>query len=464
MKKKWIYLLTALTLAVGVCGASPMISGAAELDLKNDCRMTIFPESPQKPVDKKFGDDLETNAQVVVDVYKVADAVKVPGYDAYSYELKGAYTKLTLPQGTDGDGVKHPTAEDWRALAQEAAEIALTEDGDTQLVMKTVDASKNRRALWLPNDSDNGETATGLYLLIARSHDMTEVADYKIHMGSEDGDIATIASSDQYTYIFSPELISIPMRGENGTVDVMGPSPEEENGPLPGGMTGDYTYTTSDDGEWVYDLNVYLKPIRVLRYGSLEIAKKLEVYESEEEVQQPTTGGTGQNEKVTFVFKASWTDPADSTKTETRVDSLTFDGAKEEKLYIDRIPVGVRVTVEEIYSGASYEIVGEATQEAMVEAEKIQNGIAVLDDKNAVKTIISGPMEEGQEPADPIIGLEASVAFTNTYNWDQKKGYGIKNSFTYDENGDWIWTSDPEQEGNGEVFHNPSVTRTEATP
>ena len=89
MKKKWIYLLTALTLAVGVCGASPMISGAAELDLKNDCRMTIFPESPQKPVDKKFGDDLETNAQVVVDVYKVADAVKVPGYDAYSYELKG---------------------------------------------------------------------------------------------------------------------------------------------------------------------------------------------------------------------------------------------------------------------------------------------------------------------------------------------------------------------------------------
>ncbi len=463
MKKKWIYLLTALTLAVGVCGARPMISGAAELDLEQDCYMTIFPESPEKPNNQKFGDDLETNAQVVVDVYKVADAVKVPGYDAYSYEFKGAYANLSLPQNTDGEGIKHPTAEDWRALSQEAAEIALTGEGDTRLVMRTVDASSERRTLLLPNLPDEDKPATGLYLLIARGHDMSETADYKIHMGSEDGDIATIASSEQYTYIFSPELISVPMRGKDGTANVMGPSPDAENGPLPGGMTGDdYTYMTSDEGEWVYNLNVYLKPVRVLRYGSLEIAKKLQVYESEDEVLEPTTGGTGQNEKVTFVFKASWTDPKDKTKTVTRVDSLTFDEATEEKLRIDRIPVGVEVTVEEIYSGASYDIVGEAKQTAKVEAEKIQNGIAILDDKNAVKTIISGPTVEGQEPAEPTIGLEASVAFTNTYNWDQKKGYGIKNQFTYDKDGDWIWTSDPKQDGDGTSVHDPMVTRTEA--
>lgn len=462
MKKRWIYLLTALTLAVGVCGAKPMISGAAALDLEEDCYMTIFPESKDKTEEQKFGDDLEINAHVVVDVYKVADAIKVPGYDTYSYEFKGAYKDLSLPQNTDAEGIKHPTAEDWRNLSQEAAKIALTQSEDTQMVISTVDASKDRRAMWLPGDPDTGSTAAGLYLLIARSHDMSETADYKIHMGSEDGDIATIASSEQYTYIFSPELISIPMRGYGETLDIKGPLPDAENGPLPGGMTGEYTYMTSDDGDWIYNLNVYLKPVRVRRYGSLEIAKKLQVYESEDKVQEPTTGGTGQNEKVTFVFEASWTDPDDSTKTETRVDSLTFDGAAEEKLRIDRIPVGVEVTVKEVYSGASYDIVGKAEQKAKVEAETIQNGIAVLDDKNAVKTIISGPTDEGQEPGEPTIGLEASIAFTNTYNWDQKKGYGIKNSFTYDKDGDWIWNSDPEQEGNGDKFHNPMVTRTEA--
>lgn len=442
MKKKWIYLLTALTLAVGVCAAKPMIGGAAPLDLKQDCSITIYPESKEK----RFGEDLETNAHVVVDVYKVADAVKVPGYDTYSYEFKGVYADLELS--------KEPKAEDWKKMAQEAAKIALEESakGKEAGLIGHVDATAERKPQVLSSFED--ETATGLYLLIARSRDMSEIADYKINIGSKDGDIASIAVSDNYTYIFSPELISMPMRGQNNKAEVMGPSSEEENGPLPSGMTGDYTYMTSDEGEWVYNLDVYLKPVRVRRYGSLEIRKKLNVYESEDEVLEPTVGGTGQDEQVTFVFRASWEDPDTKEKT-SKVDSLTFpiinkDGSKsyDWQLYMDRIPVGTEVSVEEIYSGASYDNITSPpqTQKVTITAEKIQNGIALLNNNNTVKTIISSSEEGETQPEGPREEVEASVAFTNTYNWEQKKGYGIKNIFTYDENGKWVWTSDPKQE------------------
>lgn len=461
MKKKWICLLTALALAAGVCEARPIISGAAlgeDLEGENarKCSMTIYPES-----EDRFGTDLsgagEEEARVVVDVYKVAGARQIAGYDAYSYELAEAYKGLNLP--------KEPTAGDWRNLAQEAAGIALggKEGSGKQEPVKTLGASKK------------GElSGAGLYLLIARSSSMDEadVDSYRVHMGSEDGDIATAASSAKYTYIFSPELISIPMRGRDGTADVKGPSPEGENGPFPEERAA---YTTADGGEWVYDLNVYLKPIRVRRYGSLEIKKKLEVYESEEEVSGPTTGTAGQKEKATFVFKASWTDPDDDKKTESRIEGITFDGAKEEKAVIHRIPAEVAVTVEEIYSGAGYDMVNPASQTVEVSAEEIRDGIALLDDKNAVKAIISrsagedkkteGQGAEGNEPAGPAVSPEASVTFTNTYNWSQKKGYGIKNQFTYEEGGDWTWKSDDTEQVYTEKekpLHNPDVSRGDA--
>ena len=79
MKKRWIYLLTALTLAVGVCAARPIVSGAAPFSETTACAMTIYPEDPNNK-SVKFGEDLD-KANVVVVVYKVASAKKVAGYD-----------------------------------------------------------------------------------------------------------------------------------------------------------------------------------------------------------------------------------------------------------------------------------------------------------------------------------------------------------------------------------------------
>lgn len=423
MKKKWICLFTALALTVGVCVAEPMASGAAALELKpGSCAMTIYPRDIRTT--DLFEGDLD-NLDIVLDLYKVADAVKRPGYDIYSYgfDPNGLYKGLSVSAD--------PTAEEWRNLAQSAGKIALTPAADGG---STPQDSPEKAGVDIKEKIE--ELDPGLYLIIARNKGVTDINKYKIAIQGSDN-IATIANSDEYTYIFSPELISVPMRGEDGTLDVSSNSPLGEDGPMTGMSEAHHTY---DPDRWVYDVNVYLKPVRVERYGSLVISKKLRVYESEEEVLNETDEPAGQNEKVTFVFKAEWTqkDENGSDVPGSKVESITFDSAtdREKKILIDRVPIGTNITVTEIYSGASYREEGNTyTRNAMVEGADIYKGVAVLDETGRVTTIIS-------ERENPVEELDPSVSFTNTYDGRQKKGYGINNEFEYDENGNWKWIQD----------------------
>lgn len=474
MKKKWLCLFTALALIAGVCAAAPM-SGEAALNLgKTDCSMTIFPENPNKTEGAvKFGTDLD-GADIVVDVYKVANASKISGYDSYNYAFLESFSGV---EGASEINAKQQSgdlkASDWQALAQAAAKKVLG-DGSAQNHPQSVEKATTISSVKTTDGGLGSGLGTGLYLLIARSSTLTNPEDYRVvmkgesHTSTMDGSVATIANSDNYTYIFAPQLISLPMRDE----DVRGDNPESENGPLPGYNDN---YMTSDLGSWAYDLNVYLKPVRVDRYGSLEISKKLQVYESEEDVLLPEEGGSGpadgsigQDEKTTFVFKATWTDP-DSKEQVSKVDSLTFpiikNGEKvyDWQLYMDGIPVGTEVTVEEIYSGASYEIVGSKTQTVRIGkgTENIQNGIAVLDQNDAVIKIVS----QGTDDSDgKRTEVGASVAFTNTYNRNQRKGYGINNEFAYDDSGrpGWIWIKDGviQKDENGKDYKIPVDTTT----
>lgn len=469
MKKKWLCLFTALAMIAGVCAAAPMSGEAVSLDVgKTGCSMKIFPENPEKPEGDRFGDDLN-KANVLVDIYKVADAEKIPGYDSYTYRFLDTYsglpeaesllTKLkqsmnSPARGSDEERTdKELKASDWQALAQAAAKKVL---GDGKEMQPAADIKPYRENVPITGDREAAEKmGTGLYLLIAKGTGMDGPEDYRVvmqgksHTSKMDGDIATIANSDDHTYIFAPQLISLPMKDEN----IRGDDPESENGPLPD-LNDDYM--TSDPGSWVYDLNVYLKPVRVGRYGSLEISKKLQVYESEEDVLLPEEGGNepadgsiGQDEKTTFVFKATWNDPNDGGKQKSKVDSLTFpiikDGKKiyDWQLYMDGIPVGTEVTVEEVYSGASYEIVGSGIQTVTIGrgTENIKNGIAVLDENDAVIKIVTSEENDSEEKRTEV---GASVAFTNTYNGNQRKGYGINNEFVYDDEGrpSWKWIMD----------------------
>ena len=91
----------------------------------------------------------------------------------------------------------------------------------------------------------------GLYLIIARGSDLTKVEDYKIEvtqkdeaMGEDITRLATIANSHKNTYLFAPQLVSLPTKEADS----------------------DGVINTANPGEWVYDLVVNLKPEQAARF------------------------------------------------------------------------------------------------------------------------------------------------------------------------------------------------------
>ena len=387
MKKRWIYLLTALTLAVGMCIAEPMAGIAAPLEADDEgfvagsCSLTVYPEDPHKEGADSFGEDL-AGADVVVDLYQVARAVKTSGYDTYHYELTGEYASLRLPDSPE-EGAQ--PAASWEETAQQAAAIALDAASPCTPVSGSGESAGTKV----------GNLAPGLYLLVARGRNLTELADYKIEIEQTDSltqeetkRIATIADSQQYTYAFLPQLVSLPTKEADG------------NGII----------NTANPGDWIFEASVNLKPERLDRYGSLEIVKTLSEYE--------TMGGV--QESATFVFEV--TGMLDDQVVYSNVESITFTAAGQERVVLDRIPAMAQVTVREVYSGSSYQLTVPGDRTATIAADDV-----------------------------------VSVEFENEYDGRRTNGHGIKNQFVYDEEaGAWHWYSSPAQEAAGNQGEPPA--------
>nr|WP_304577980.1 DUF5979 domain-containing protein [uncultured Acetatifactor sp.] len=387
MKKRWIYLLTALTLAVGMCIAEPMAGIAAPLEADDEgfvagsCSLTVYPEDPHKEGADSFGEDL-VGADVVVDLYQVARAVKTSGQDTYHYELTGEYASLKLPDSPE-EGAQ--PAASWEETAQQAAAIALDAASPCTPVSGSGESAGTKV----------GNLAPGLYLLVARGRNLTELADYKIEIEQTDSltqeeskRIATIANSQQYTYAFLPQLVSLPTKeaDANGVIN------------------------TANPGDWIFEASVNLKPERLDRYGSLEIVKTLSEYE--------TMGGV--QESATFVFEV--TGMLDDQVVYSNVESITFTAAGQERVVLDRIPAMAQVTVREVYSGSSYQLTVPGDRTATIAADDV-----------------------------------VSVEFENEYDGRRTNGHGIKNQFVYDEEaGAWHWYSSPAQEAAGNQGEPPA--------
>ena len=167
-------------------------------------------------------------------------------------------------------------------------------------------------------------------------------------------------------------------------------------------------YYSNGNDTWIYDLTkeynsaVGLKPEEHARYGDLKINKTLAHHNA-------TTG-----KKATFVFKIEIT-PLKG-KTETRIESLDFEAAGDSSVTITKIPAGATVTVKEEYSGASYKLT----------SANDQNATIVATDRGA--------------KVDP-----ASVSFTNDIDDNMNGGYGVKNNFKLDENGQYQYTEPAEK-------------------
>lgn len=382
MKRRRISLLAAAALVMGLCIADPMAGTAAPLEadekgfVAGSCSLRVYPEDPNKEEADRFGEDL-AGAGVAVDLYQIARAVKTPGYDTYHYELLPGYN-LELPASGEGPDHGERQAVNWEALAQQAAGIALNEEAPGT-------AAPGSGA---PAGSKIEGLDAGLYLLVARGIDMTDMSDYRMEIRQEDGvtgeeslRIATFADSGQYRYAFLPQLVSLPAKT--------------------GGADGEVN--TADPGDWNFDMEVNLKPEQLSRFGSLEIVKTLSEYE--------TMGGT--QESATFVFEV--TGRLNEEVVYSNVESITFTAAGQERIVLDRIPAGAEVTVTEVYSGSSYQLTVPGDRKAVIEADSV-----------------------------------VSVAFENEYDGRRTNGHGIKNQFVYDEEqGAWNWYSSPVQNAGG---------------
>lgn len=183
-----------------------------------------------------------------------------------------------------------------------------------------------------------------------------------------------------YTYTFTPYLVSLP--------------------------TNNYYSGNGASDDWIYDLTkeynsaVGLKPEQHVRYGNLVINKEL--------VDHNATFGNN----ATFVFQIDITTLDE--KKETRIEELTFSAAGNDSVTITKIPAGSHVKVTEVYSGASYELASAKSQET---------------------DIIANPEKKSEVEFRP-----AEVSFINKHDGRTNGGYGVKNNFKLDENGQYQYT------------------------
>ena len=188
-----------------------------------------------------------------------------------------------------------------------------------------------------------------------------------------------------YTYTFTPYLVSLP--------------------------TNNYYSGNGASDDWIYDLTkeynsaVGLKPEQHVRYGNLVINKEL--------VDHNATFGNN----ATFVFQIDITTLDE--KKETRIEELTFSAAGNDSVTITKIPAGSHVKVTEVYSGASYELASAKSQET---------------------DIIANPEKETEVEFRP-----AEVSFINKHDGRTNGGYGVKNNFKLDENGQYQYTEPAEK-------------------
>ncbi len=348
------------------------------LDLTRKVKLTIAP-GPSSMTGTEHPTRLPA-ANVVYDVYKVAEAVKETGMESYHFQLETAFDGI-LPTGTDissYDGLAEMDNAKWHEIAMAAAAKVF---GGSFSGIPAVSASPA---------ADTMELGAGLYLVIARSSNLTDEADYV--KWDEDTDpktlIGTIARSAEYEYTFAPELIALPAAREE----------------IP--AVADPDYITGND--WYYTVSAMLKPQEEIRYGDLKVVKDLIVYN--------TNAGT--TDPVSFVFRVEWQKINDIGQDEGTGDAilmLTFTEMGVKFSLIEGvIPVGAKVKVEEIYTGAGY-----VNTTPLV--------VGGLGDDNTTFVILA--------PEDDNAPLTAT--FADKCENELIKGYGILNQYSYN-NGGWV--------------------------
>lgn len=314
----------ALALMLAVPAVMYTAQAAVGIDTDRDCSVSF-------QLDGTF-QELDT-LEIPVNLYQVAQV-----------DEKGDYESLAGFEILDLENVDNETtAREWEEKAAQAAQVI--EEGNIAPTQRTT-AEEGAENL-----------SPGMYLVDAQQ-----------------------VQSPEYTYSFTPYLLSLP---------------------------DNYYSDTNPDDSWIYDVTVGLKPEQEIRYGSVRINKTLDAYNA-------TLGG------ASFIFSIEAVKDGETVYSD--VVSLVFNGPGTKSIEVGNIPAGAQVTVTEVYSGSSYQVVGD----------------------NVATTVISA-----EDPAE--------VSFVNTYDDENNGGSSIVNHFDYtapEENdsedgsqaaenqtgGTWTWT------------------------
>jgi len=358
-------LAIVMGLIIAVLTFRSVVFASFEDDLKKkDCSITVNYVQASNPADLA---DMKA-AGIILDIYKVADAQQIAGYEAYTFNQTDSLFKDVVEGINEKGKEEFPDdanlIEIWEPYAQDAAAVVKN---------NSLTPVKSGASM----ETQIGDLETGLYLIIAHDGDDAELEakDAYFKVNEETNKLVSIAYSPAYEYQFSPLLVAIPMR-------------ETDSG---------YTFNTGVPGEWTYDYEITIKSSRYDRFLDLIITKVLQDYGYE---------------TVTCTFKITGT--IDGKTVYTNSVGINVDAAnKPVSKTVHRVPASATITVTEVYAGASCTpvlvTVSPATDISSEDGSK-QN-ISFKFDTDSDKT--------------------AEVVFTNKYNPSRKKGHGIVNTFTW---------------------------------
>ena len=348
------------------------------------------------------------DAKIQADLYLVAPAVKDEQYDTYHYEfvdyapIRMIHAKVFEERLADdpdpGKQNKQETMlEKFTPLAHDFADALLSDDN---IIVPVSSEPTDRATSITVKDLD-----PGLYMLILRGSELERKADdeencYVTKMTKLDASgnpveefVATRAFSDDYEFIFEPQMITVPTKVVY----------DSENKPI-------QQYNTAY-GEWTNTLNIVAKPDWKPRYGDLRITK--------------TLNGHFGTKPAKFVFNVEAELNDKTVFSDVITLKFTEDGTKSATL-VKRIPVGAKVTVTEVYS-SSYK----------------QNG-------NVIYTLDENAIEAGKDPTVAIDKM-LTASFENGPG-ENPPGDGIVNHVDYqvDEAGieNWVGTTPEDNSDN----------------
>lgn len=459
---------------------APTAPPEGELDLRaGSCSLTLkFPPQGTNVIgssQEKGGLEEVKNPDtgiVVVDLYKIADAVKLPGRQVYQFEIKSGspwYSKVKdlineQPGWTleETNGLLHfyfaPSADDlkaddpreWSSLVDTLARFCLDKGSSITPVGTGYEFGKPIEGLdpglyltvvhgpagsFAPVIADNGDQykdkgdPTPAPPYPAWVTEQTIISTIGRLERKNDGtfytDLSGTAYDDRYLYLFQPQLVSLP---GYAVADTTAAVPNNNAAPT---------------GSWTNRVELFTKYGAIRRYVDLQIVKQLPSYLAGE-------GG------ATFIYQIT---AARGGETVYRaVESLSFNGPSAQgqstRIIVDSIPVGCDITVTELYAGSTYKLTG-AWAEVKPNAGGTGGGYTLdLAPTGSSITIPAASVQPGSiqlfVPAQVKnsglgsirldVGSTEVVTFRNELDDTNKGGGAVINRFEGDTEGQWTWT------------------------